>query len=377
MQHLISKTFTFLKKEVVLTCAWILAIISAFFVTPDKKYISYIDFSSLLILWSLMIIMQFFSSQGFFVLIGKKLLNLTKKIWQLALVLILLCFFTSMLITNDVALITFVPFSILMLESCGRKDLLIPVIVLQTIAANTGSMFTPVGNPQNLYLFSLMNGSLKDFLLLMLPYTAFSLFLLLISILFIKNKNQPCTSLSEKSSFIKINKITQSIYSLLFITAIFTVLKIIPFYIPALLVLAFTLFIKPSLLLKADYALLFTFTGFFIFTGNIARIPVFKDSLQKLVASNEIITGITVSQVISNVPAALLLSGFAEDLKALTLGVNLGGLGTLIASMASLISFKLYAKTDDCKKGKFFLWFTIANLIFLALLVMMNFLNKI
>ncbi len=374
--NLIHKIIRFLKRETVLTCAWILAIISAFFVHPDSRYISYIDFSSLLILWSLMVIMQFFSSEGIFVLTGKKLLTLTKKIWQLALVLILLCFFTSMLITNDVALITFVPFSILMLTACNRKDLLIPVIVLQTIAANTGSMFTPVGNPQNLYLFSLMNCSLKEFLMLMLPYTGFSFILLLGGILLLKNKTEPCGNMKDDSSFIRINPLTSGIYALLFITAILTVLKFIPFYVLAGLVLIATLIIKAPILLKADYALLFTFIGFFIFTGNIARIEVFKKALENLVAGNEVLTGIAASQVISNVPAALLLSGFASNLKALTTGVNIGGLGTLIASMASLISYKLYTQTPECKKSSYMLYFTTANIITLLLLISLNFLIK-
>ena len=182
--------FNFLKKEAVLTISWILAIGSAFFVHPDKSYIDYIDFRSLGILWSLMIVMKAFSDYGIFSLIGNTLLLLTKKIWQLCAVLVGLCFFTSMLITNDVALITFVPFSILMLTACKRTDLFIPVIVLQTVAANLGSMLTPVGNPQNLYMYSLMKSSLPEFLELLLPYTAASFLLLTVSMFFIKGKNE-------------------------------------------------------------------------------------------------------------------------------------------------------------------------------------------
>ncbi len=376
MFSVIRPIVSFLKKEIVLTCAWILAIASAFFVTPDRNYISYIDFSSLLILWSLMVIMQFFSTEGIFILIGNRLLLLTKKIWQLAAVLIALCFFTSMFITNDVALLTFVPFTILMLDACDRKDLLIPVIVLQTIAANTGSMFTPVGNPQNLFLFSLMNSSLKDFLLLMLPYTGLSFLLLTAGIFCLKNKSQPCSTQQDNSSHIRINPITAGIYALLFLSAILTVLKFIPFYILAAVVLAVTLVIKPKIILRADYALLFTFIGFFIFTGNIARITVFKESLQNFVAGHEVLTGIAASQVISNVPTALLLSGFAKNLRELTVGVNVGGLGTLIASMASLISYKFYVRTPGCQKGRYMLYFTAANIIFLIPLCLINLLSR-
>lgn len=182
------QVIAFLKKETVLTIAWLLALASMAFVPVSKAYLDYIDWRSLGILWGLMVIMKGLQNIGFFSRIGMALLKRTGKVWQLAACLIFLCFFSSMLITNDVALLTFVPFAILMLNKCGRRDLMIPIIVLQTIAANLGSMLTPVGNPQNLYLYGLSGMGMGEFILHMLPLTLLSGLLLAGSIAMFKGR---------------------------------------------------------------------------------------------------------------------------------------------------------------------------------------------
>lgn len=393
----------FVKKETVLTIAWILAFVSCFFVKPDKAYIGYIDFRSLGILWSLMIIMEGFKINGVFEEIGQKLLQKTKRVWQLCSVLIFLCFFTSMFITNDVALITFVPFALLTLNNCDRKDFMIPVVVLQTMAANLGSMLTPIGNPQNLYLYGISGMRAGEFLIFMLPYTAVSFLLLVISILCLKGKTEPVTLIIGKENvrkakaedFIKptddekrnstVNVETKkenkkyiriTVYGLLFVLALLVVLRAIPdvFGLNSTVVLTAIVFIvvlllQRRVLLQIDYALLFTFIGFFIFTGNLGRIPVIRNTLTGLINGREIPVAVIASQAISNVPAALLLSGFTNNYKALLLGVDLGGLGTLIASMASLISYKLVAHEYNERKGKYFILFTIVGILYLAVLL--------
>lgn len=366
--------FKFFKSEAVLCVAWILAIVSMFFVKPDKKYFDYIDWRSLGILWSLMVVMNAFRQNGFFDMLSHKLLSSVKKTQMLILTLVLFCFVFSMLITNDVALITFVPLAILVLKN---NALLIPTIVLQTVAANLGSMLTPIGNPQNLYLFALGDFAIFDFIKILLPYWILSLFLLIISVLLISKFHEKKSSLffeiesekivSEKKS--KKQKLSLLIFSLLFVLSILTVLKFIPFYILVPVVLIFALVVQVQTVLKADYFLLLTFVGFFIFTGNMSRIPSINIALENLVEGRELFIGLVTSQIISNVPAALLLSGFTKNISDLVLGVNLGGLGTLIASMASLISFKFYCKTENSKSGKYLIYFTIVNLIFLSLLI--------
>lgn len=371
------KIIQFFKKETVLVVATILAIVSAFFVHPSKKYISYIDFRVLGILLMLMIIMEGLSKNGFFDAIGEHLLSKTKRVWQLAMVLIFLCFFFAMLITNDVALITFVPFAIMMLKKSNNEKLTIPVVVLQTLAANLGSMMTPIGNPQNLYLYNLSGYSIGKFVLIMLPYTAFAGLLLLISILFLKGKS--AVIIYEKASKEKVKKLTKrkiTVYLLLFIFAIMVVARILPWYYVLIATFLSAYLFDSDILKRVDYCLLLTFIAFFVFTGNMGQIEVINSWLKDMVSGNEVITSVLLSQVISNVPAALLLSGFSNAYEKLMIGVNLGGMGTLIASMASLISFKLLVDEYPNKKGRYFAHFTGISIVYLVLFSGCYFLMK-
>ena len=367
---MIKKFIGLMKKDAVLTASWILAIVSSVIVHPCAKYIGYIDFRTLGILWSLMVIMEVMKHVGLFEYIGMNLLKLTKKIWQLAMVLVLMCFFASMFITNDVALITFVPFSIMMLEKCNRKDMLIPLVVLQTIAANLGSMMTPIGNPQNLYLYGMTHMDLGEFVRLVIPFSGLSLVLLLILVLGQKGGNDKTIS-QIKIKKINFNPFVIFVYGLLFLMAFLVVLRLVPYVWLVLFVFVTTIIFYRKILVSVDYGLLLTFIGFFIFIGNIGNIPVVEETLKNLVGGNEIATSVVASQFISNVPAALLLSGFTEDLNKLILGVNFGGLGTIIASMASLISYKQYAGLSYANKSEYFKIFTVYNLLFLVALLLL------
>ena len=372
--------WTFFKKEIVLTVAWILAFVSAFFVVPDKTYLQYIDFRSLGILWSLMVVMEGMKEHGIFDRTGMWLLQKTKKEGQIYFVLVFVCFFSSMFITNDVALITFVPFTVLMLQKCNKEKQMIPVIVLQTIAANLGSMMTPIGNPQNLYLYGLSGMSLGTFVLNMLPYTILSGILLVGSLIILCKKaddgknsvvmtemNDPTSQGNEPLS----KKVM--VYGILFLLALLVVARILPYQILVVFVLVTVLCMERKILIQIDYALLFTFLGFFIFTGNMGRIESVKNFFAGIIAGREIGVSVVLSQCISNVPAALLLSGFTENYKQLLLGVNFGGLGTLIASLASLISYKIYANVYCEKKSAYFMYFTKMNLLFLGILLVVSF----
>ena len=386
------KCIHFIKQETVLAVATILAVISAFFVPPSKEYLEYIDWRVLGILLSLMIIMAGLQKTGLFDSIGAKLLGKTSTTRQLAFILVFLCFFFSMLITNDVALFTFVPFAMIMLKKCKQEKLLIPVLVLQTIAANLGSMLTPIGNPQNLYLYNLSGMGMGEFIGVMLPYTVISGVMLCIAIV-ICCKKEPITevaiesvqesrnkgdgnlnpekrkALQEKEALEKgRNLIKNTVYITLFVLSLCVVVHLVPFEMVLLAVILLVFNMDRKVLTQVDYCLLLTFIAFFIFTGNMGNISMVRDTLQQLVAGKELAIGVISSQAISNVPAALLLSGFTSDYRELLIGVNLGGLGTLIASMASLISYKLFAKEYNDQKGKYFRWFTIANVVFLAVL---------
>ena len=360
------KILAFLKKEIVLTISGILAFISCFFVLPDSEYIGYIDFHTILILFCLMAVMEGLKDIGLFQRIGETLLQKFHSERGIAIVLVFLCFISSMFITNDVALITFVPLALLIMTMAKMEAALCMIITLMTIAANLGSMLTPIGNPQNLYLYSTSGMSLISFLGLMLPYTLVAAVLLLVCIFVKYHSKEISFELPSKQN--ELNKKRIAYYLVLFVLCLLAVAKIMP--ITALFIIVFVaVFIdKRGLLKKIDYSLLATFIFFFIFIGNMGRLEVFRNFLTSILEGNEMLVAILSSQVISNVPAALLLSGFTDKWTALIVGTNLGGLGTLIASMASLISYKQLAANYPDKKGKYMVMFSVWNIIFLIVL---------
>lgn len=370
-----SKILSKLKQEAVLSVAVVLAVVSAFFVHPDKGYAEYIDFRTLAILFSLMAVMAGLRAQGVFDRMGNFLLARTKSETQVIFVLVLLCFFGSMLITNDVALITFVPFTFVVLNMLGqeiRSARVLPVVCMQTIAANLGSMLTPVGNPQNLYLYGKSGLSMGGFVTLMLPYAALSLLLLTAWILLICRGGKTTFSAIHFSGETAARGNTGRIamYGALFVLSLLTVLRVVPCWMMFGAVLTAVVIFDRKTLKNVDYSLLLTFVAFFVFIGNLGRVDVFSSWLRSILAGREVPVAILTSQVTSNVPAALLLSGFTDETAALIIGTNLGGLGTLIASMASLISYRQIAREEDSRKGEYFRLFTVSNLVFLATLML-------
>lgn len=367
MKTVINYVFSFIKKETVLCIAFLLAVISAFLNPPSISYAEFIDFRVLGILAGLMLVMEGLKSIGIFEDICRMLTGFTKNTMQLSFVLVLLCFFSSMFITNDVALITFVPIAIMTLKQSGHENKTIIIVILQTVAANLGSMLMPSGNPQNLYLFDLSGMSLGDFVLLMLPYTVVSL--ILISLFIILGKNQNITQIKAKEkNFSKQQKIYAVIYALIFVAGIITVCKLIPWYVFLAVSITASLIMNRQSFKSIDYSLLMTFICFFIFIGNISSLSSVRQFLTDTVSGRETLISIAASQIISNVPAALMLSGFTKRYSDLIIGVDLGGLGTLIASMASLISYKAVAAAYPEKRKSYILLFTAVNIAFLVIL---------
>ena len=363
---------TFIKKETVLCIAALLAVISMFFVPPSPAYLAYIDFRVLALLFCLMLVVAGFQSIGFFRYLGNRLLSGAKDTRTLCLLLTGLCFFSSMFITNDVALITFVPFAVLLFSMAEQTSLLIPVIVLQTIAANLGSMLTPVGNPQNLYLYSAFSLSMGSFLLSMLPISALSALLLLLAIFLLPNTalsfsdDEQKEASGQEAAFPSVGKLI--VFTGLFAVCLLCVLRLIPWQAMLLFIIIAVFFSDKKLFASVDYFLLLTFVAFFLFIGNMERIPAVSSFLTNVLEGRELLLGVLLSQGISNVPAAILLSGFTQNCLPLLYGVNIGGLGTLIASLASLISYRLYGNCAFARKGKYLKVFTAYNLIFLVIL---------
>lgn len=364
-----NKLLSFLKTETILVVAFVLAVISCFLVPPDMGYTQYIDTHTLALLFSLMAVMAGFQKAGIFDKISSIILSHTGSQKGLSFVLVSLCFFGSMLITNDVALITFVPLGILVLKTAKMESSLPVVVTLMTIAANLGSMLTPIGNPQNLYLYTLSGLSLWQFLQITAPYTILCAILLVVGVLGLPTQkgslriqmNQPTISLNHSI-----------LYFILFVLALFCVAGLLSVWILLAVVVVSVALLDRTVLKKVDYSLLATFAAFFVFIGNMGRMSAFHDFVQNIVLGNEQITAVVASQIISNVPAALLLSGFTHEWAQLIIGTNLGGLGTLIASMASLISYKQIASQYPHQKGRYLLIFSLWNIGFLAVLLIFS-----
>ena len=358
-----------LKNETVFCVSLVLAVLSALIVHPDAGYAAYPDYRTIALLFCLMIIVAGAQSLGIFAMLGHFLLKGAGSVKKLSAIMVLLCFFSSMVITNDVALITFVPFTLMIFQMGGRIDMVLKLVVLETIAANLGSMATPIGNPQNLYLYSISGFSVPQFAWAVLPYVGIALVMLMAAVM--AGRDEPLMNVEIREKTKRNGKKfwgKAAVFLVLLFLCLLVVFRILPYQPVLLCVMVTVLLVDRKLYLSVDYFLLLTFLCFFVFIGNMKRIPEINEWLVTVVNGRELIAGILTSQVISNVPAAILLSGFSSDLSALLTGVNLGGLGTLIASLASLISFKFFARVYPNEKGKFLKVFTVWNVLFLIVL---------
>lgn len=360
-----SRVKDFVKQELTLCIAFAAALISCFFVPPDAAYIGYIDFRTLALLYCLMVVVAGLRHAGAFTALAHRLCGKAGSVRAMGLTLVLLCFFSAMLITNDVALLTFVPFAVVVLGMAHQEKELIWVVVLQTVAANLGSVLTPVGNPQNLYLYSRYDLSMADFLSATGPLWGLSLLAVLLLSLRLP-RERVSAFLGEAPGM---DKKSLGLYLALFALCLLVVLRLISWqWMLGILVLTLLIFDRRRLI-KADFLLLLTFVCFFVFSGNLARIGAVEALLRRLLSGRELLTGALTSQVISNVPSALLLSGFTDAGRELLLGVNIGGLGTPVASLASLISLKLYSHSQHAGTGRYLAVFSAVNFGLLALLL--------
>lgn len=365
MHPFLTKVGGFVRREAVLVISLVCALLSMLAVPPDAAYADYIDLRVLCLLFCLMAVVAGLQQCGLFTVLAQCLLTGRKQLRLLYLALVLLPFFCSMLITNDVALITFVPFTVLVLSHIDRMDALIRVVVLQTLAANLGSMATPVGNPQNLFLCSYYGLGFGAFLRVVLPLTLVSLLALSAAALWTRGETIEIT-------FPQREQIRQPrlfvLLCLLFVLCLLSVVHVLHYGITTAAVALCLMLFARGLFARVDYALLLTFVGFFIFAGNIGRIEAVRNVLELLLGGSTYWTSVLASQVISNVPAAVLLSGFTDNWRALLAGVDVGGLGTPIASLASLISLKLYLRAENASLPRYLLVFTLANIAGLFLL---------
>lgn len=358
----INKTKNFLLKEVVLTISSILALVSSFITLPK---IEYIDFQVIVLLFNLMIVVAAFKELKVLDFISINLLSKCTSYRSISFSMISITFFSSMIVTNDVALITFVPLTLIICKKANTHSL--KIIIFQTLAANLGSSFTPMGNPQNLYIYSYFNIAPKEFFKITAPLLIVSIiFLILITI----KSNRIKLSFDLDKVEIRDKKCV-IFFSVLFAIILLSVFHLIDYKITFALTVIVVSILNKKLFRKLDYSLILTFVFFFIFIGNISSLDSVKEFMSKLLDSKNgtFFSSIILSQVISNVPATMLLSGFTNYSKELLLGSNIGGMGTIIASMASVISYKIYTKENPTENGKYIKLFTLYNLLGLAIII--------
>lgn len=345
------KVTSFLKKEPVLCAALLLAILAVVFVRPSFSQITgAIDFRVLSLLFSLMAIIQAFRSVNILDSFAAFVLKTCHTVRSLFLALTALVFFSSMAVTNDVALLTFVPITLITCRKAHLSEkLIVLLVVIETLAANLGSCITPMGNPQNLFLFSYYNMDGGQFFMETLKIGIPSLFLLA-GLIIVLTWHTTTLTTGSAAPVSPVRSLWHTIvYTATLIIILLSVFRVLDYRISLAVTVLVLAVCNWRLFARVDYSLLLTFTGFFIFTGTISSVPAVSDTLSRLLKTplSSYITAIAASQVISNVPAALLLSGFTENARSLLLGVNVGGLGTLIASLASVISFKLYSADHE------------------------------
>lgn len=336
MANLIDKSLDFFKKEIIFSISLILAIISCFFVKPSIDYFNYINWETIILLFVIMIVVEILKNLAVFEILVRKLLTKIGNARELVLILVFICFFSSIFITNDVSLIIFVPFSILALKKVNRADLIILTVSLQTVAANVGCMVLPIGAPHNIVMYTVSNISFESFFLLLLPYIGVSTVFLAIMLLFVSKDDMTLAKMG------KIDFVRKDFFKRVF--------------------------------LGVDYYLLLTFIALFILIGNLENIAFFNSLFTKWISGNEVLWGVVASQIISNVPAAILLSGFSSNYEAIIIGINIGGFGTLIASMANLISYKILVRECNEFKIRYLIIFTTLNVCLLMILFGVHFL---
>jgi Na+/H+ antiporter NhaD/arsenite permease-like protein len=362
-----AKIKSFIAKETVLCIAAVIALGTMFLVPPDREYLHYIDFRVLCLLLCLMAVVAGLKAIGLFHWLTYQLLHRLNSGRILSVTLVMLPFFSSMFVTNDVALIIFIPFTLMLLDQLGCSGSIIPVTVMQTIAANLGSMATPVGNPQNLYLYAFYNMGIGDFFSVTLPLTALSLALLAAVSIPLLPKKLSEQNL-EKAGIRSSRQLL--VYLALFILCLLTVFRVIPYPVTTVITVTVIFLADRKILKEIDYMLLLTFVCFFVVSENLGRVESIRVFLQQLLGSSTLLTAVGTSQVISNVPAAVVLSGFTDQWQDMLAGVNIGGLGTPIASLASLITIKFYMRWPGGKILRFLGYFTVANVVALGILLL-------
>ena len=363
----------FISKNLVMCIAFVVAVITSVIVPVDRQYIGYFDFKTLTCLFCVLAVVCALKNIKFFYILADKIVRVFKNAKMCVLALVYITFIGSMLIANDMALHTFLPLGYFVLTAASKRKYMAFTFIMQNIAANLGGMLTPFGNPQNLYLYSKYNIPNLEFISIMaLPFLFSIIIITVCCLIFVKSE-----PLKLKDEAMLLNKKRTALYLTLFALSIVIVFRVIPYWVGLIIIPPVLLVFDRKALKSVDYGLLFTFVFFFIFAGNMARIDIVRDLFSSLLNKNTLLVSIASCQFISNVPSAILLSQFTENYKDLLVGVNIGGVGTLISSLASLITFREYVKHNPGKTRYYIAIFSAFNFAFLIILTGIMYLLKI
>ena len=364
------RIIAFARTNVVMLIAASLALITSFIVPPDKEYIGYFDFKTLTCLFTVLAVVCALRNVRFFYTLAEKIVKHFTNARIAVLALVYITFIGSMLIANDMALLTFLPLGYFVLVSTKKEKYMCVTFILQNIAANLGGMLTPFGNPQNLYLYSKFNIPDGEFVMIMLPPFVLAILMITLSVIvFIKPEPLEFSGVERR-----LPKARVTVYLLLFAYSILCVFRFIPYQTALIIIPVVILFMDRRALLDVDYGLLLTFVFFFIFSGNMSRIDTVREMFVFLLDKSTLVVSALSCQFISNVPTAILLSRFTDNYRELLLGVNVGGCGTIISSLASLITFREYSQHNKGKAGKYLLVFSAFNFTFLIVMLLFSFL---
>ena len=363
LESIMARVKKVIKGNIVLTVAIIAALITGFIIPPDSNYLGYFDMRTLSCLFCTLAVICALKDVDFFYILAKKLILLCGNTRTVTLALIYITFIGSMIIANDMALITFLPLGYYILEATNKKHLMAYTFILQNIAANLGGMLTPFGNPQNLFLYSKFNIPNGEFMGIMVLPFGVAVLIITLCCLLVKKED---LIIDEEVHFKSPKKV--ALYLLLFLFSILIVFRIVPYFLGLIIVPLVLIFSDKHALKAVDYPLLLTFCAFFVFSGNMSRIEIVRDFFSAILEKNTLLVSAISCQFISNVPSAVLLSQFTENYPQLLVGVNIGGVGTLISSLASLITFREYTKRDPSGTKRYLLMFTGMNFIFLIVL---------
>ncbi|MBE6561577.1 MAG: citrate transporter [Ruminococcaceae bacterium] len=354
----------FIRKNAVMCVAFAAALITALIVVPDAEYLGYFDLKTLTCLFCVLAVVCALKNIRFFYIIAQKIVQCFGNLRLCVLALVYITFLGSMVIANDMALLTFLPLGYFVLSAAGKKQQMAFTFIMQNIAANLGGMLTPFGNPQNLYLYTFFEIPTGEFMgIMLLPFALSVAMITVCCLIFVKA--EPLQMEDEPAS---LPPVRTGIYLALFVLAIAIVFRGIPYWIGLIVIPPVILMLDRDAMKAVDYPLLLTFVFFFIFAGNMARIDIVRTLLSGLMDQSALLFSVLSCQVISNVPSAILLSQFTENYRELLIGVNIGGTGTLIASLASLITFREYTRHNPGKTGYYVKMFTLFNFGFLAVL---------